>query len=525
MYLTISNPENYHAALYIRLSKEDEKEGPSQSISNQKSLLLEFAENHCLSVYDTYVDDGFSGTSFDRPDFKRMIQDIEDHKVNMVITKDLSRLGRDYIMTGHYMERYFPEHDVRYISLLDGIDTGVVSVNNDITPFRAVMNDMYAKDISKKIKSVKRDKQQKGLFVGWKPPYGYKVYPDNKNKLMIDEPAAAVVRRVFSMALSGMSCHEIADSLNEEHVPTPSTYAGVAVGRISPNTGLWQGDRISDMLKNEVYTGNMVYRRTEKINYKTKKYSVNPPEKWLVVKNTHPPIVDENIFHSVAEMRSSKKATRDCKHKSPLKGLIYCRECGEPLTLINRPNAAGEDRLFFICRTYHRSGKARLCTCHSIKEQTVREAVLSKVQEQCSQYLQPEFLLPIAKQAIAKANQHDNKGAEIQSLENKLRSLSDSMDQVYMDKLSGLLDSEDFQRIYENLKDKQTHLTQKLEALQQERRISLEDADLLPLIQKHIEKFACSRELLAHLIDRIEFSEDKQLYIKFRCQDPNALCE
>ena len=149
MYLEISNPMDYHVALYIRLSKEDETEGPSQSVTNQKSLLNEFVQQHRLSVYDTYVDDGWSGTSFDRPDFQRMIEDIEAKKVNMVITKDLSRLGRDYIMTGHYMERYFPEKRVRYISLLDGIDTGVESTANDITPFRAIMNDMYAKDISK----------------------------------------------------------------------------------------------------------------------------------------------------------------------------------------------------------------------------------------------------------------------------------------------------------------------------------------------------------------------------------------
>lgn len=182
MYLEISNPMDYHVGLYIRLSKEDENEGPSESVNNQRSMLEEFVKQHRLSVFDTYVDDGWSGTNFDRPDFQRLIADIEAKKVNMVITKDLSRLGRDYILTGHYMERYFPEHRVRYISLLDGIDTGVESSANDITPFRAIMNDMYAKDISKKIKSVKRDKQRKGQFIGGKPVYGYKMHPTEKNK-------------------------------------------------------------------------------------------------------------------------------------------------------------------------------------------------------------------------------------------------------------------------------------------------------------------------------------------------------
>ena len=207
---------DYHVALYIRLSKEDETEGPSQSVTNQKSLLNEFVQQHRLSVYDTYIDDGWSGTSFDRPDFQRMIGDIEAKKVNMVITKDLSRLGRDYIMTGHYMERYFPEKRVRYISLLDGIDTGVESTANDITPFRAIMNDMYAKDISKKIKSVKRDKQRKGQFIGGKPMYGYKMHPTEKNKIVIDEKVAPVVTVVcnFTKPAAGQPALLSADEAN-----------------------------------------------------------------------------------------------------------------------------------------------------------------------------------------------------------------------------------------------------------------------------------------------------------------------
>ena len=197
MHLKISDPTNYHVALYIRLSKEDINEGESESVSNQRSMLEQFVKECKLNVYDTYVDDGWSGTNFDRPAFQRLLRDIEAGNVNMVITKDLSRLGRDYILTGHYMEKYFPEHQVRYISLLDGIDTGIESAANDITPFRAIMNDMYAKDISKKISSVKHDKQRKGLFIGGKPVYGYKMHPTEKNKIIVDEQAAQTVRRIF----------------------------------------------------------------------------------------------------------------------------------------------------------------------------------------------------------------------------------------------------------------------------------------------------------------------------------------
>ena len=228
-----------------------------------------------------------------------MIDDIEAKKVNMVITKDLSRLGRDYIMTGHYMERYFPEHRVRYISLLDGIDTGVESSANDITPFRAIMNDMYAKDISKKIKSVKRDKQRKGQFIGGKPVYGYKMHPTEKNRIVIDEKAASTVRRIFSMALEGISCRKIAAALNEEGVAAPSVYCGRVAGCKGPYEGLWSGERISEMLRNETYIGSMVQGRQVKISYKSKKCLHQDRENWIVVPHTHAPLIDEETFRKV----------------------------------------------------------------------------------------------------------------------------------------------------------------------------------------------------------------------------------
>ena len=523
MYLTISNPASYHAALYICLSKEDTTEETSQSIPNQRSLLEEFAGKHGLSVYDIYVDDGFSGTSFERPAFNRMIQDIDNGNVNMVITKDLSPLGQDYFMAGLYVERYFPEHHVRYISLMDGIDTGIVSADNKITPFRTIMNDMRARDISKKTESVKRSRQQQGLHVGWRPPFGYKALPDHKNELIIDEPAAAIVRRIFTMALSGISCQKIADTLNEEHIPTPSTYAGVAVDCIGPNTGLWQGNCIYGILKNEVYIGNMICGGTEKSNYKTDKYSVNPPGKSRIIKSAHVPIVDEDTFQSVALICSNRKTTRDCKYQSPLRGLIFCHDCGAPLTLVNRPNAAKEDRLFFICNTYHRYSRAHLCTCHCVKEQTVKEVVLSRVQEMCRKYLQPEVLLPVAQKAIERPNLQDSTGLEIQFIERKLSTISSNIDKVYGDRLAGILEPEDFQRIYDKLKAEQNQLTQKLESLQKQNKVpGKQRPAALPLVQKFIEESAYGSEFLASLIERIEFSEDSELYIKFKFHNPHA---
>ena len=517
MYLEISKPMDYHAALYIRLSKEDESEGPSQSVQNQESLLREFVQQHRLIVYDTYIDDGWSGTSFDRPAFQRMIADIEAKKVNMVITKDLSRLGRDYILTGHYMERYFPEHRVRYISLLDGIDTGVDSTANDITPFRAIMNDMYAKDISKKIKSVKRDKQRKGQFIGGKPVYGYKMHPTEKNKIVIDEEVAPVVRRIFALALSGMSCRNIATLLNQEGVPTPATYANLTVARPGPYTGLWSSERISDMLQNETYIGNMVQGRSVKISYKSKKCLKQNPANWVVVEGTHEPLVDRETFQKVRMLVNSRRYTRSRTYDFLLKGLIFCHECGYPLAVLNRKNAKGEDVLYFVCRTYQRFTKAGVCTCHSIKEKTVTDAVITKVREVCQAYLNPDNLLPVAREAVENARKQSSLESELQALQSKIDSLTANLDRMYTDRLNGLLPEADFQRIFSRIKLEREQLEEKRQELELRKKSPVRSEDKAKeLVQRFIETAEESRELLVSLIERVELTEDKEIIIKFR---------
>ncbi len=514
-------PEDYRAALYVRLSKEDENEGPSESVSNQKALLDAYVREHRLPVYDTYVDDGWSGTSFDRPDFKRMIADIEAGRVNLVITKDLSRLGRDYIMTGYYMERFFPERRVRYISLLDGIDTGVESGANDITPFRAIMNDLYARDISRKIKSVKRDKQRRGQFIGGKPAYGYKLHPTEKNKIVIDEAVAPVVRRIFSMALAGMSCRSIAAQLNEEGIPTPAAYAGLRVPRPGPYTGLWSSERISEMLGNEVYIGNMVQGRSVKISYKSRKCLRQRREDWIVVEGTHEPLVDADTFRRVRTLVNSRRTTRSRKYDFLLKGMIFCHECGHPLSVLNRPPASGEDRLFFVCRTYQRFTKAGVCTCHCIKEQAVTEAVLSKVREVCGAFLAPGVLEPLAVSALEAASADSE--AEIRALRGRIDRLTAGLDRTYLDRLSGLLAQADFERIYGRLEAERRALEDRLRALEpREDGPADTEARAKALVRQFTDAECAGRALLVSLIERIELTEDRRVIIRFRFRDPEA---
>ena len=517
MHHEIGNSADYRAALYIRLSKEDECEGPSQSVTNQRSLLEAFVQEHNLQVYDIYIDDGWSGTNFDRPAFQRMIADIEAKRVNIVLTKDLSRLGRDYILTGHYMERYFPEHQVRYISLLDGIDTGVESSANDITPFRAIMNDLYAKDISKKIRSVKRDKQRKGQFIGGKPVYGYKMHPTEKNRIVIDERAALIVRRIFSMALDGISCRKIAETLNQEGVMSPAAYCGWN----RKGNGRWSGERISDMLQNETYIGNMVQGRQVKINYKSKKCRHQNRENWVVVEHTHEPLIDVECFHKVGLLVKSREHTRSRTYNFLLKGLIFCHECGHPLAVVNRPNRSGADVLYFVCRTYQRDTRSGVCTSHCIKEKTVTEAVWAKIQEICADALDLQILRPLAEQAVREAEQAAQPAKERCSLQDRAADLTAHLDQVYADRLSGLLQEKDFQRFFARLCTERKQIEERIQMLEMQEKSPVSLADRAgDFVQRYLDTLNTNREFWVSLIERVELTAEKEVLIRFRISEP-----
>ena len=283
----------YQVGIYIRLSKEDllkSKEQESESVIHQRSLIENYAKGHNLIIKKEYVDDGFSGTTFDRPAFQELIQDIESSKINMVITKDLSRLGRDYIKCGYYIEEYFPMKKVRYISILDNIDTGINSTNNDIAPFKALFNDMQSKDTSKKIKSILNDLKRKGYFIGNSACYGYLKDPNDKHKLIIDADSSKVVRKIFDLALDGYSYKEIVNYLNRENIQTPSDYKN------NIHTHKWGVTSVYQILHNYMYTGNMTQNTQSKLNYKSKKRITLDKNLWIIVPNTHEAIISEEEY-------------------------------------------------------------------------------------------------------------------------------------------------------------------------------------------------------------------------------------
>jgi len=515
MYTEVRNPIDFKVALYIRLSKEDDNEKESESVVNQRSLLYDYISKNRLYVVDEYVDDGISGTSFDRPNFNRMIADIEKKRINMVITKDMSRLGRDYIMTGHYMERYFPENNVRYVSLLDGIDTFSDSANNDITPFKAIMNDMYAKDISKKITSVKRAKQEKGLFIGSKAPFGYKTLPDDKNRFMIDEPAAEVVKKMFMLAFNGLSCGKIREYLNKNKVVPPSEYANVKCGRKGPYSGTWSSERVSATLKNQVYIGNMVQRRKKKVSYKSKKCTSLPPEEWVIVENTHEPIIDRQVFDTVQMLIAKRTYTRSRTHDYLLKGLVYCKECGYVLNVVCRKLAGGKNVLYFVCQTHQRFPSNSKCSLHYFRVDAIEERVLQCVRAVCEKYLNLSEMQKLGKQYLNECKEPDNKIA-LTEIGNRTAELTKKLDSVYEDKLSGTLSPEDFERIYEKIKTEREVLNKKLQTMQNKTKTGANtSATAKKLAARFLNEIDVNKELMFSLIERIDVSKDGEITLNW----------
>lgn len=343
------NNKQYQVGIYCRLSKDDNQPGESMSIGTQRAIMEDYCADHGYSVYDVYIDDGYSGLNFSRPDFQRLLSDIDNGLVNMVITKDLSRLGRDYIMTGYYTEIYFPSIDVRYIAISDGFDSE--SDNNDIAPFKNILNDMYARDISRKVKTAKRQRAKQGLFISSQAPYGYKRDPENKNHLVIDDEAADTVRQIFELANSGMGDVNIAKELRNRKILKPAAYKYqqgdtrfAEHGNLSKEELFkWCPATVRTILKNQTYLGHMVNHRTEIVNYKTKKQRSVPQEEQIIVFNTHEAIISQEVFEQVWNIRKSRKCPADYQRNNLFRGLLFCSCCGSMLSIAHRKLTYRED--------------------------------------------------------------------------------------------------------------------------------------------------------------------------------------
>ena len=374
------NQTNNKTALYCRLSRDDEYNGDSLSIKNQKEMLAEYASANGFENHEFYVDDGYSGTSFERPDFERMLIDIEKRKISTVITKDLSRLGRDYLKTGFYIESYFPNHKIRFIAINDNVDSNKES--NDFTPFKNIINEWYAKDISKKIKSAYRSKALKGEFTGPYAPYGYKKDPENKYHLIKDLETVPIVKRIFEYALDGLTPFKIASLLKKEGILKPRAKMMKDLGKYVSEKFVkypydWSQQTIFSILKNREYLGHIVCNKNTPKSFKDRSLIKLPKDEWIEVKNKHEAIIDEKTFDAVQKIISvKKKKLKDEDAPQIFIGLLRCPDCGRTLSFKRTKDRKSYGH--YACSTFRTFGKS-YCSMHYMSYENLYNAVLEDI--------------------------------------------------------------------------------------------------------------------------------------------------
>jgi site-specific DNA recombinase len=514
----IDNYQNiiFNVGIYARLSKEDEQNPDiSESIGNQIDYLTHYVIEQGWNLIEVFTDDGYTGTNFNRPDFKRMLKTIEEGRINLVITKDLSRLGRDYIDTGHYIERYFPQHSVRYIAVNDGIDTYERSTNNDMSPFKSVMNDYYSRDISKKVRTSMVVKARKGQFIGAFAPYGYAKSPADKNLLIIDKQVSPVINQIFSSYLAGEGMTRIALLLNEQGTPCPSIYKAQIHQRFKSGkskVGKWTAETIKAILENPAYAGHLAQHKYAVISYKIKKLKSVPKESWIIAKNCHEAIVREEIFDQVQRLikLKSNPYSNVAQKSHLLVGLLYCKECGHRMTFTKTAK-----KWYCICSNYKRF---RGCTRHSCCEDTLDSHVLNDLKQAMLDFVDQDKLMKEAHKEIIKKPKVDRIKKELDDAEKRIAEIKKTIKSIYEDKLKGILCEQDFMDLSQNYNKEREVLSNKVVQLNQKRLAEQQDSTdqrLLKLAYDCLGLTDVSRAALLQLINKIEISEDKVIDIHY----------
>lgn len=515
-----NNKEKSRVGVYLRISKEDINGcSDSQSIKNQKSLILDYIREKGFFVYDYYVDDGFSGANFDRPAFKKLIKDIENQKIDVVITKDISRLGRDFIETSHYIFKYFPEKNIRYISILDHFDTKKPNGMEDIIPFQAIINDMYLKDTSKKIKAIRQNKMREGLFVGSCVAYGYKRSPEDNRKIIIDEYSSGIVRRIFNMKLSGLSNIVIARTLTNEGISPPNVYNGRNI-KLTYTTNLWKATTVGNILKNQVYIGNLVQHKYDRVTYKSKKKRLLSEDEWIVVNDNHEKIISEDIFNSVNNFGINKECIRIRKNNYILKGLVVCSDCGKTMIVrkdyYKHKKNKNANQSFFCCKTYatYRNG---VCSMHYFKEQELNTVVFSKIKYFIKHYLNKSLFFDRCYK-ILKEFEEDDTNFDLVNLIKKKEEISKALDSLYLDKINKIISEEEFISIKLGLNKQKNLLEEKISFKEKRLEMVKKSAVSYSDLVDDFLSFKDNDIICRMLVKRIEIDKEKRvkMFLNFK---------
>lgn len=504
----IKNNKKYNyggdvTALYARLSKDDDLVGDSNSIVHQKEILAKYAKEHGFTNVEFYVDDGFSGTNFNRPDFQRMMADAEGGKISTVIVKDMSRFGRDYIMVGYYTEIYFSNLDIRFIAINDNVDSNI-QTENDLTPFKNVFNEWYARDTSKKIRAVFKAKGNSGKHLTTNPPFGYKKDPNDKDKWIIDDEAADTVRRIFQMYVDGYRISEIGHKLTEEKVETPILYymnRGIKTNARSEYPEIWDSMSIKYILDQTAYAGHTVNFQTAVKSYKTKKQIRLPKEDWIIYRNTQEPIIDEKTFETVQQMRKVKRARTKYNEANMFSGLLYCADCGNHLTIQRVARNRKMDN--FSCATYRKKKKG-LCSCHRILVSDLETIVKNDLQKVCEYVFlhEKEFTdeyLSGSKRETVKFQAKTK--AELKRLSERQEEIGKIIRKLYEDNVNGRITDERFDFLAKSYEDEGKELKTKIQKFKNALDSSVQDEEKLSKFLKVVKSYTKIEELTPEILN------------------------
>ena len=511
-----ASPSNLITALYCRLSRDDGTDAESNSISNQKSLLSRYAQEHGYTHPQFYVDDGWSGANFNRPSLQRMINDIEEGKIGTVIVNDMSRFGRDYLNVGLYTEIRFPEAGIHFIAINDGVDSDSAA-SNDFTPFRNIMNEWYCRDISKKIRSSLRAKIASGKHTNARVPYGYYIKGDHQNWI-VDEEAAEIIREIYRLFISGMSMRQIVLRLNQQGIDPPNRHRlkiGMASQKEYENLHCknvpegWRMAAIITILDRYEYCGHTVCNRYTKLSYKSKKIIELPESEWIITKNTQEPIIDEETWQTAKRIRQKGRRSRQDRDKGPLNGFLFCKDCGSKLYFHYAPKLKRPG--FYNCGRYQ---MYQDCTLHYIRMYVVEEIVLEQVRRVCrmAQADEEEFARMVRKRMDSQEETEQRKREHaLTETQLRLAEIDHIIDQLYEDKVAGTLSAERFSRMLSRYEEEQLQLAEKNEELRNAVNKARKESGAVDQFLRVVRETTCpdvlTPELVGNLIDRVEVGE------------------
>lgn len=527
--LSIYAPEEI--AKYIRLSLADEynQNDESESVANQRRLLNEFIDRNgnIGEKCREFIDDGCSGTNFERPGWQELMSEAENGKIKVIITKNLSRLGRSNFECGYFIDYYFPTNNIRYIAIQEQIDTANQdNSNNEYAALNNFINEKYSRDLSKNIKKVYKIKQYAGEYMGGLPVFGYKKDPNDKHKLIIDEEAAKIVRRIFKLYLETRSQNKIRTIFSNEKIPIPEVYKGSRRGLKTKHPYEWNYRTIRDILRNEMYIGNMVQNVFSKKSFREKKITKNDPKDWIIVEGTHEPIIDKETFYQVQELLEANYRQPVKPYPHDFAGLLYCHECGHKIGIGNVKRDRDESKQYFYtyCNYYRKNSAYNKCTPHSLNYNFLEAQLLDTIDDLCKNFIKQLDYDTLVNERKKGLNTYaDTLIKKINKLQIDVKEIDLKIEKIYMDRLDDIISADTYKKMSKKLEEKKQQIINEKDELKKNYDDYMRDnsvdklLETTKIVKEYMKARKCEkRDLILKIVDRIEIHQDKTIDVHFR---------